>query len=176
MLFVRNYTNFKALREHINELDHFVRIVASGFMEHRAVGGWAGKYKRFDLAHTSSLLNFLLNVIKWFIQLAQVIIGVKFLQRYIEFDLLYTNFSVGTFHITIWNATQLRWWANIIILYMSFVATHASNTHKLNVSVAPLTYICSKNVIPKWHGRVFNITGQPSLQIVPTFAARGSGV
>jgi len=59
---------------------------------------------------------------------------------------------------------------------MSFVATHASNTHKLNVSVAPLTYICSKNQNPKWSGRVFNITGQPSLQIVPNFAARGSGV
>jgi len=61
---------------------------------------------------------------------------------------------------------------------MSFVATHASNTHKLNVSVAPLKYICSKNQIRKWRGRykVFNITGQPFLQIVPTFAARGSGV
>jgi len=61
---------------------------------------------------------------------------------------------------------------------MSFVGTHASNTHKLNVSVAPLTYICSKNQIPKWCGRdkIFNITGQPSLQIVPNFAARGSGV
>jgi len=39
MLFVRNSTNFKTLREHINEFDHFVRIVASGFMEHRDVGG-----------------------------------------------------------------------------------------------------------------------------------------
>ena len=39
MLFVRNYTNFKTFREHINELDHFVRIVASVFMEHRDVGG-----------------------------------------------------------------------------------------------------------------------------------------
>jgi len=176
MLFVRNYTNFKTFREQINELDHFVRIVATVFMGHRAVGGWAGKYKRFDLAHASSLLNYMLNVIKRFIQLAQVIIGVYFLQSYIEFELLCTNFSVGAFHITIWNATQIRWWANIISLFMLFVATHASNRHKLNVSVGPLTYICSKNVIPKWHGRVFNITGQHSLQIVPTFAARGSGV
>jgi len=61
---------------------------------------------------------------------------------------------------------------------MSFVATLESNTHKLNVPVAPLTQICSENQIPKWRGRdkVYNITGQPSLQIVPTFAARGSGV
>jgi len=83
MLFVRNYTNFKTFREQINELDHFVRIVASGFMEHRAIGGSAGKYKRIDLAHASSLLNYLLNVIKRFIQLAQVLISVYFLKRYI---------------------------------------------------------------------------------------------
>jgi len=118
MLFVRNYTIFKTLREHINELDHFVRIVASVFMEHRDVWGWAGKYKRFDLAHTSSLLNYFLNVIKRFIQLSQVIIGVYFLQRYIYFELLYTNFSVGAFHITIWNAKQIRWWANTISLHV----------------------------------------------------------
>jgi len=46
MLFVRNYPNLKTFREHINELDHFVRTVASGFMEHRDVGGWTRKYKR----------------------------------------------------------------------------------------------------------------------------------
>ena len=47
---------------------------------------------------------------------------------------------------------------------MWFVSTHAFNTHKLIVAVAPLTLICSKNQIPKWRGRgkVFNITGQPS--------------
>jgi len=38
---------------------------------------------------------------KSFIQLAQEIIGVHFLQRYSYFKLLYTNFSVGAFHITI---------------------------------------------------------------------------
>jgi len=43
MLFVRNYTNFKTFREHINDLDHFVWSVASGFMEHRYAGGWARK-------------------------------------------------------------------------------------------------------------------------------------
>jgi len=30
-------------------------------------------------------------------------------------------------------------WANIITPFMWFVAIHAFNTHKLNVSVAPLT-------------------------------------
>jgi hypothetical protein len=40
-------------------------------------------YKRFDVAHESSLLKYLFNVIKRFIQLAQVIIEVHFLQRYI---------------------------------------------------------------------------------------------
>jgi len=74
MLFVRHYTNFKTFREHISELDHFVRTVASGFMEHTDVGGWVRKYKRYDLAHASTLLNYLLNVIKSFIQLPQVII------------------------------------------------------------------------------------------------------
>jgi len=101
MLFVLNYTNFKTFREHINELDHFVRMVASVFMEHRDVGCLARKYKRFNLAHASSLLNNLLNVIKSFIQLAQVIIVIHFLQRYILFELLYLNFSVSVFHIPI---------------------------------------------------------------------------
>ena len=79
------------------------------------------------------------NVIKRFNQLAKVIIGVNFLPRFIYFELLYTNFTVGVFHITIGSAAQILRWANIISLFMSFVATHASNTHKLNVSVAPLT-------------------------------------
>ena len=79
------------------------------------------------------------NVIKCFIQLAKVIIGVNFMPRFIYFELLYTNFSVGVFHITIGSAAQIMRWANIISLFMSFVSTHASNTHKLNVSVAPLT-------------------------------------
>ena len=39
LLFVRNYTNFKAIREHINDLDHFVLSMASGFMEHIYAGG-----------------------------------------------------------------------------------------------------------------------------------------
>ena len=78
------------------------------------------------------------NVVKRFIQLAKVIIGVNFLPRFIYFELLYTNFSVGVFHITIGSAAQILRWANIVSLFMSFVATHDSNTHKLNVSVAPL--------------------------------------
>jgi len=57
MLFVRNYMNFKTFREHINELYHFVRMVASVFVEHRYVGWWARKYKRFDVVHVSSLLS-----------------------------------------------------------------------------------------------------------------------
>jgi len=31
--------NFKTFREHVNELDDFVRMVASVFVEHRYVGG-----------------------------------------------------------------------------------------------------------------------------------------
>jgi len=64
MLFVRNYMNLKTFREHINELDHFVRMVASVFVEHRYVGGWARKYKRFDVVHESSLLSYMSKVIK----------------------------------------------------------------------------------------------------------------
>jgi len=37
--FVGNYTNFKIFLEQINEFDHFVRMVASVFMEHRYAGG-----------------------------------------------------------------------------------------------------------------------------------------
>jgi len=58
-------------------------MVASVFMEQRDVGGLARKYKRFNLAHAKSLLNYLLKVIKSFIQLAHLIICVHFLQRYI---------------------------------------------------------------------------------------------
>jgi len=61
---------------------------------------------------------------------------------------------------------------------MWYVATHALNTHELIVSVALLSLICSKKQIPKWRRRCkfFSITGQPFRQIVPTFAARSSGV
>jgi len=68
-------------REEIYEFDHFVRVVASVLIAHRSAGGWARKYEWFDLAHVSTILTYLLNVIKRFIQLAQVIIGVQFLQR-----------------------------------------------------------------------------------------------
>ena len=139
MLFFRNYMNFKTFRKHIYELDHFVRMVASVIVEHRYVRCWARQYKREDEVHESSVLSYVSNVIKRFIQLAKVITGVNFLPRHIYFEILYTNFSVGVFHITIWSAAHILRWANIISLFMSFVATHASNTHKLNVSVAPLT-------------------------------------
>ena len=129
--------NFKNFREHIYELDHFVRMVASVFVEHRYVECWARKYKRFDEVHESSLLSLVSNVIKRFIQLAKVIIGVNFLPRFIYFELLYTNFSVGVFHITIWSAAQILRWANIISILCRLLQTHISNTHKLNVSVAP---------------------------------------
>jgi len=72
--------NFKTLREHIYELDHFVRMVASVFVEHRYVGCWARRYKRFDEVHESSLLSYVSNVIKLIIQLAKVIISVNFCQ------------------------------------------------------------------------------------------------
>jgi len=99
------------LRERIYELDHFVRMVASVFVEHRYVGCWVRKYKRFDEVHESSLLSYVSNVIKRFIQLAKVIIGVNFLPRCIYFELCYTNFSFGVFHITIWSAAQILRWA-----------------------------------------------------------------
>ena len=69
-------------------------------------------------------------------------------------------------------------WANIITLLMWFVATYALNTDKLNVYVAPLKLIYSKNQIRKWcgKGKVFNITALHSRQIVATFATRISGV
>jgi len=53
------------------------------------------------MAHASSLLSCMSNVMKRFIQLAQVIIGDHSLQRYIYVELLDRNFSVGAFHITI---------------------------------------------------------------------------
>jgi len=52
-------------------------MVASFFLEHRYVGGCARKYKGFDVAHASSLLSYLSNVIKR--HKALVIIGVHFL-------------------------------------------------------------------------------------------------
>jgi len=45
-------------------------MVASVFIEHRSAGGWARKYQWFDLAHVSTLLSYLSNVIIRFIQLA----------------------------------------------------------------------------------------------------------
>ena len=98
MLFVRNYMNFKTFREHIYDLDHFVRMLALVFVEHRHV---VRKNKRFDEVQEPSLLSYVSNVIERFIQLAKLIIGVNFLPRFIYFELLYTNFSVGVFHITI---------------------------------------------------------------------------
>jgi len=49
LLFFRNYTNFMTFREEIYEFVHFVRMVASAFIEHRSAGGWARKYQWFDL-------------------------------------------------------------------------------------------------------------------------------
>jgi len=67
-------------REQINEFGHIVRMVSSVFIEHRSAGRWARKYQWFDLAHISTLLTYLSNVIKRFIELAHVIIGVQFQQ------------------------------------------------------------------------------------------------
>ena len=55
------------------------------------------KVQRLDEVHESSLLSYVSNVIKRFIQLAEVIIGVNFLTRFIYFEILYRNFSVGVF-------------------------------------------------------------------------------
>ena len=44
------------------------------------------KYKRFDEVNESSLSSYMSNVIKRFIQLANVIIGVNFLPRFIYFE------------------------------------------------------------------------------------------
>jgi len=52
-------------------------------MEHGYVGCRTRKYKQIEVAHASTLLSYLSNVIKWFIQLAQVIICVHFLQIYL---------------------------------------------------------------------------------------------
>ena len=51
---------------------------------------------------------------KCFIQLVKVTIGVNLFPRFIYFELLYTNFLDGVFHITIWSAAQILRWANII--------------------------------------------------------------
>jgi len=58
-----------------------VRKVVLVLIEHRSAGGWARKYQWFDLAHVSTLLSYLSNVIKRLFHLAQIIIGVQFLQR-----------------------------------------------------------------------------------------------
>jgi len=70
-------------REEIYEFDHFVRMVASNFIEHRSAGRWAPKYQWLNLAYVLTLLSYWSNVIERFIQLAYVIIGVQFLQWYI---------------------------------------------------------------------------------------------
>jgi len=56
--------------EEIYEFDYFVWMVASVSIEHRSAGGWARKYQWFYLTHVSTLLSYLSNVIKRFIQLA----------------------------------------------------------------------------------------------------------
>jgi len=43
MPFVRNYTYFKTFPEQINEIDHFVRTVASVSVECKYAGGWGRK-------------------------------------------------------------------------------------------------------------------------------------
>jgi len=68
-------------REQINKFDYFVGMLASVFIQHRYAGVCARKYKSFDVAHASTLLNYMSNVVKGFIQLAHVIIGVHFLHR-----------------------------------------------------------------------------------------------
>ena len=68
-------------REQINEFDHFVRMVASVFTEHRSAEGWARKYQWFDLAHVLTLLSYLSNVKKRFIELAHAVIRIQFQQK-----------------------------------------------------------------------------------------------
>ena len=46
LLFVRNYTNYKTFREQKNQLDHFVRVVASFFIEHEST-----KYLMWHMHH-----------------------------------------------------------------------------------------------------------------------------
>ena len=88
-LFVRNYTIFMTFREQINEFDYSMRMLASIFIQQSFR---ARKYQSFDVAHASTLLSYLSNVIKGFIQLAQVIIGVHFLQRQNFVERQYTIF------------------------------------------------------------------------------------
>jgi len=57
-------------REEIYEFDHFVRLVASVYIELRSAGGWTRQYHWLDLAHVSTLLSYMSNVVKRFIQLA----------------------------------------------------------------------------------------------------------
>jgi len=49
---------FKTFREHINELDLLLRMVATVFVEHRYVGCRARKHNRFDVVHELSLLSY----------------------------------------------------------------------------------------------------------------------
>ena len=57
-------------------------MLASVFIQHRYAGVCPRKYQSFDVAHASTRLNYIkLLRHKGFIQLAQVIIGVHFLQR-----------------------------------------------------------------------------------------------
>jgi len=56
-------------------------MVSSVFIQHRFAAGSARKYRWFDLAHVSTLLSYLSNVKKRFIQLAQAVIHVQFLQK-----------------------------------------------------------------------------------------------
>jgi len=68
-------------REHTNEFDHFVRMVSSVFIQPRSDAGWERKYQWFDMAHVSTLLSYLTNIIKRFIQVAEAVIRVQFLQK-----------------------------------------------------------------------------------------------
>jgi len=56
--------------EQINEFDYFVRMLASVFIQHRHAVVCVRKYQWFYVAQASTLLSYLSNVIKGFIQLA----------------------------------------------------------------------------------------------------------
>ena len=74
------------------------------------------------------------NVIKRFIQFTRVIIGVRSFQRYIKSS-SYTGISQLAHYILRYETQHRKHNGRTT----SFGAIHASNTHKLNVSVAPLT-------------------------------------
>jgi len=121
----------------------------------------------------STLLSYLSNVIKRFIQLAQTVIRVQFLKLDIKLALIREFFSWRNSYYE-----MICGWANIITIFTWFFATEALNTRKLIVSVAPFHRFVAR--IRSLNGgggsKFFNITGQPSQQIVPNFAARNSGV